>query len=316
MTNRKTRFHVAMLLALGSVLSEPRVARAESNCYSRPWQLRPAVVGTEARLDETLAAFNDPNGNLGVVAATGLTLGYRLSKELTPMLRLAVVHNDAPGAALDGSSFANPLLGVTYTRNLGPYKLALIGATTAPIGTGGGNDPHRKAARANLAAATARPADDTMFMVDYLTPTIGADLAYVRYGFTAQVEATLQELARVRGAGSPSSLDRFRTRAAVGLHLGYFIGSHFSLGADLHYQRWLTRPTTLNAATGEVAALAERDMDAVTVAAGARLHFHLGERAWIHPGLSLVRGFDGRGLSAPLLTSQTTAVQLDVPVAF
>ena len=36
----------------------------------------------------------------------------------------------------------------------------------------------------------------------------------------------------------------------------------------------------------------------------------------IRPGIALFRGLDDRGLDAPLLTPQTTAVMLDVPVAF
>jgi hypothetical protein len=125
MTFSKLRFPSAMLLALVGALSAPAVARAESNDYSLPWQLRSVTVGTGARLDGMLAAFNDRNGNLGVVSTSGLTISYQLTKEITPMLRLGAVHNNAPGAALDGNSFANPLLGVTYARDLGPFKLAV-----------------------------------------------------------------------------------------------------------------------------------------------------------------------------------------------
>jgi hypothetical protein len=185
-----------------------------------------------------------------------------------------------------------------------------------PIGTGGGDDPEAKAARANLAAMTARPADDVMFAVNYLTPMVGGDFAYVSHGFTAQVEGTLQELIRVRGGNSASALDQFRTNAVLGLHLGYFIGSYFSVGSDLRYQRWLSHPTTLDAVTRAQVPLPDRDMDAVTLAAGLRLHFRLGKQTSIHPGLSVMRGFDSRGFSAPMVTAETTAVQLDVPVTF
>ena len=303
------------VLAFAGALSTT-VARAASNDYSWPWQLRPVVMETAARPDAMLAAFNDANGNLGVVSTTGLTISYQLNEEVTPVLRLAAVHNNAPGAALDGSSFANPLLGAMHARDWGPYKLALFAGASVPLGTGGGNEPDVKAARANLAAATARPADDTMFAVNYLTPIVGADFAWVNHGFTAQVEVTLQELVRVRGAKSASSLDRFRTNAAVALHLGYFIGSHFSLGGDLRYERWLSHPTARNTATSERVPIPERDMDVVTTAVGARVHFRLGEHSSVHPGFSVLRGFDGRAFSAPLVTAQTTAVQFDIPVEF
>ena len=124
------------------------------------------------------------------------------------------------------------------------------------------------------------------------------------------------QFVRVRGGDSAGATDSFRTNSAVGLHLGYFIGSHFSLGADLRYQRWLSHPTTLNPMTGARVPLSDANMDTVTVAAGPRLHFRLGKQAWIRPGISFVRGLDARGFDAPLLTAQTTAVQIDVPVMF
>jgi len=326
MTASKTRFHFVVLLALVGTLSGHGVAHAQSSAtpaqpdpasrYSLPWQLRPVTIGSAARLDGVLAAFNDANGNLDIAVTSGLSVSYQITREIAPMLRLGFVRNNAPGAALDGSSFANPLLGASYGRSSGPFKIALFGATTIPIGTGGGDAPDAKAARANLAAMTARPADDAMFAVNYLTPMVGGDFAYVSHGFTAQVEATLQELIRVRGGKSASALDQFRTNAALGLHLGYFIGAHFSVGSDLRYQRWLSRPTTLNRVTGAQVPLSDRDKDAVTLAVGLRLHFGFGKQTSVHPGVSVMRGFDGRAFAAPLVTAQTTAVQFDIPVVF
>lgn len=325
MTARKTRsrFVTALGLLLAANLSAPRVAHAQSEepsssspRYSLPWQLRPVSIGNAARLDGVLAAFNDANGNLDVPVASGLSVSYQATREIAPMLRLGLIRNNAPGAALDGSSLANPLLGARYARSSGPLEWAMFGATTVPIGSGGGNDPNAKAARANLAAAKARPADAALFAVNYMTEMAGADVAFVSHGFTLQVETTLQAQVRVRGSSTSSSLDAFRTNAAVGLHLGYFIGSHFSLGSDLRYERWLLRPTALNVATGAQVPLADRDMDNVTLAAGMRLHFGLGRQTSMHPGLCLMRGFDGRAFSAPLVTRETTAVELDLPVEF
>jgi hypothetical protein len=126
----------------------------------------------------------------------------------------------------------------------------------------------------------------------------------------------LQQSVRVRGDNSAGATDPFRTNSAVGLHLGYFIGSHFSFGGDLRYQRWLSHPTTVSPATGARVPVSDASMDTVTAAAGPRLHFRLGKQAWIRPGISFVRGFDARGFDAPLLTAQTTAVQIDIPVMF
>ena len=284
--------------------------------YSLPWQLRPATIGNVVRLDSAVAVFNDVNGNLDEAVTTVLAASYQITREWAPMVRLGFVGNDAPGAALDGSSFVNPVVGVTYARSIGGYELALFGATTIPVGTGGGNPTEVRAAKTNAASTTARPADDAMFAVNYMTETVGVDFAYVNHGFTAQAEVTLLQYVRVRGNNSTAAIDTFRTNSAVGLHLGYFMGSHFSLSGDLRYQRWLSHPTTVDAMTGVHAPLADADMDTFTIAAGPRLHFKLGKRAWIRPGLSYTRGFDSRGFGAPLITAQTNALQIDVPVMF
>jgi hypothetical protein len=274
------------------------------------------TIGNVVRGDNAAAVFNDANGNLDVTASTVLAASYQLTNHWAPTMRLGFVGNDAPGAALDGSSFANPVAGATYARSIGSYQLALSWATTIPIGMGGGNAPNARAAKTNAASITARPVDVAMFEVNYLTEIVGVDVAYVNHGFTAQGEATLLQGVRVRGDDSAGGTDPFRTDSAVGLHLGYFIGSHVSLGGDLRYQRWLSHPTTLDAMTGAHLPLSDAEMDLVSVAVGVRLHLGLGTYATIHPGISFTRGVDAQGLDAPLLSARATGVQLDVPVMF
>jgi hypothetical protein len=269
--------------------------------YSLPWQLRSVDAGNVARFDSAAAVFNDANGNLDISVGTVLSASVRLTPHWTPTLRLGLVGNNAPGAALDGSSFANPLVGATYARTMGSYAFSLFGAMTIPIGTGAGDVRYVRAARTNIASMVARPADGAMFAVNYVTAIAGADFAYSSRGFTAQGEATLLQYVRVRGGDGASASDPLRTQVAVGVHLGYFIGSHFSLSGDLSYQRWLAHPATANM---------------VTLAAGPRVHFRLGKRALIRPGISFVRGLDARGFEAPLITAQTTSVQVDLPVMF
>jgi hypothetical protein len=275
--------------------------------YDFPWQLRPVTIGNAVRLESEAAGFNDaPNGNLNAAYTTMLTASYQVTREWAPMLRLGFVGNDAPGAALDGRSFVNPVVGATYARQVGSTKLALFGATTIPVGTGGGDAPILAAAKTNAESMVARPGDQAMFAVNYMTVIVGGDVAYVNHGFTAQAEATLQQSVRVRGSNSGNASEALRTNSSVGVHLGYFMGSNFSLGADLLYQRWLSNPTALND-------------DTLTFAGGPRLHFmvgKVGQQGGIHPGLSFVRGFDGRGFGAPLVTAQPTALQIDVPVVF
>jgi hypothetical protein len=341
MTTNETKSRIALLVTLAAAAVVQRAAYAESNTngpveavtsaptfpatvapsesvprYSLPWQLRPVTIDNLARVDSVAAVFNDANGNLDEAVATVVTASYQINRHWAPTVRLGFVGNDAPGEATDGSSFANPLVGATYARSLGRYRLALFGATTLPIGAGGGDAPNIRAAKTNAASSTARPADDAMFAVNYTTAIAGADFAYVNHGFTAQAEATLLQFVRVRGEDGVGATDSFRTEAAVGLHLGYFIGSHFSLSSDLHYRRWLSHPTTLSAATGEQVALSDADMASTTVAVGPRFHFRVGKQGWVRPGISFVRGLDSRGFDAPLVTAQATGVQVDVPVTF
>jgi len=273
---------ITTLFALLVTLS-PAVAVADPDGdASLPWLLRPVTIDNVARIDSAAAAFNDSNGNLDLAVATTFTGTYRLSDAWAPMLRLGLVGNNAPGAALDGSSFANPLVGASYARELGNYRLAAFGGATIPVGTGN--------SRTHTASMTARPADRAMFDVDDLAGIAGVDFAYVNRGFTAQGEATLVQSVRVRG--DEMSTDSLSTRAAVGLHLAYVVGWHVAVGGDLHYE------------------------DTLTASVGVRTQFKLDQQTWIRPGIALLRGLDGRGLDAPLITAQTTAVMIDIPVTF
>ncbi|HEY4183446.1 MAG TPA: hypothetical protein VGP07_00180 [Polyangia bacterium] len=341
MTTFDTKAFIALVLTLTATAGIQRAAYADSSAggpveavtsaaspaaavapsqpvlrYSLPWQLRPVTIGNLARVDSVAAVFNDGNGNLDEAVATVVTVSYRMNRDWAPVFRLGFVGNDAPGEATDGGSFANPLVGVTCARGLGSYRLALFGATTLPLGTGGGDAPSIRAAKTNVASSTVRPADDAMFAVNYTAAIAGADFAYVNHGLTAQAEATALQFVRVRGEDGVGATDAFRTEAAVGLHLGYFIGSHFSLSGDLHHRRWLSHPTASSAVIGARVALSDADMASTTVAVGPRLHFKVGKQGWIAPGISFVRGFDARRFDAPLLTARATGIQVDLPVMF
>lgn len=284
-------------LAFAAVLAASRLALAESP-YSLPWQLPSATIDNTVRVESAAAAFDDEQGNLDIGVTTMVAAIYRLSDHWAPTLRLGFVGNNAPGAALDGTTFGSPVAGVTYAQRRGDYRLALAWTTTIPVGTGGGDDPDMRAAKSNEASMTARPADRAMFEVDYATETASANVAYVHRGFTAQGEAALLEGVRVRGDGGAA-----QTRAAVGVHLGTFLGSHVSLGGDVRYERWLTQPMSA-------------DVDTLTVAAGVRLHLRIGTQVRIHPGLSYTRALGKRGGAEPLLTDGTNAIQIDLPVMF
>src|SRR4029077_17875411 len=134
---------------------------------------------------------------------------YKVTPNLAPMVRMGFVNNAAPGAAPDGQSFVNPIVGATYSRKIGSsFRLAGFVATTIPIGMGGGNTPDAGAAGANSAGIPARSAmDNAMFAVNYLTPIVGAGFAYIDHKLTVQVEATVLQLFRVRGENAASATD-------------------------------------------------------------------------------------------------------------
>ena len=278
-------------LAIALTLTAAATA-AHADDYAQPWQLQSVSRGNTIHAESSAAVFNDEIGNVDIAMPTVVSARYQLTDEWAPMLRLGMVGNNAPGAALDGGSFANPLLGGTYTRARGNRRLGVFAATTLPIGTTG----TMSTAKTNRESMTARPADEAMFEVDYATAIAGVDAAYVSHGITAQAEASFHEGVRVRG----SETEATRTSATFGFHVGRFIGSHVSLGSDIYYQRWLGQP------------LMDSRVDSLTVAVGARLHVHAGN-ATLHPGLSIMRGVGGRG---GIISSETTAVQLDLPLTF
>src|SRR5687767_7847271 len=118
---------IATLFALVVALSPAMALADPDDDASLSWQLRPVTIGNVARIDGAAAAFNDGNGNLDLAVTTTVTASYQLSDAWAPVLRLGLVGNNAPGAALDGSSFANPLVGATHARTMGDYRLAVFG---------------------------------------------------------------------------------------------------------------------------------------------------------------------------------------------
>jgi hypothetical protein len=271
----------ASILALVLTLSPGAAFADPDRDVSLPWQLRPVTIANVVRLDSAAAAFNDSNGNLDLAVTTTWTGSYELSDTWAPMVRLAVVGNDAPGAALDGSAFANPVVGVTYAHTMRGYRLAVFGGAAIPVGTGN--------TRTHAASMTARPADRAMFDADYLAGIAGVDVAYVNRGFTAQGEATLVQSVRVRG--DEMSTDALQTRASVGVHVGYVVGWHVAVAGDLHYE------------------------DTLTASVGVRVQVMV-RQTRIRPGIAYHRGLDGRALDAPWITAQTSAIQIDLPVEF
>jgi len=279
--------------------------------YSLPWQLRPLTVGNVLRSDTSVAFYKDAAGNAGSAQVTMLLASYKITPELAPVVRLGFVKNDAPGMAADGSSFINPVVGMAYSHRLSAFRLAAFLGGTIPIGQGAGQTPSAGAAGADAAGISVRSGmDNSMFAVNYLTGIAGLGFGYIGRGFTAQAEATLFQLFRVRGNDlTASAPDATRTNATMGLHLGYFVIPQLSLGGDLRYQRWLSTPDRL--VMGAKVPFADANLDNVTFGVGPRGHFALGKGMWIRPGISYSQGLD-----APLSSSKYRMLQVDIPVVF
>ena len=288
----------------------PTAATPPPPPYSLPWQLRPVAAVNVIRSDTAVAFYDNGMGASGSTVATMLLASYKVTPSLAPLVRLGVSQNDAPAAGVDGTSFVNPIVGLTFAKKVDSIRWAAFGGATIPIGGGGGNMPDAGAALANAAGIRARSAmDNAMFAVNYFTAIAGGGVAYVDHKLTVQVEATLLQLFRVRGEMAPAATDSTRTNSTVGLHAGYFILPMLSLGGELRYQRWLTHPTQLT--MGMVTDIPSNAMDTVTMAIGPRAHFQVSKGLWLRPGIAYARGLD-----TPLTTASYNVVQVDIPFYF
>jgi hypothetical protein len=281
--------------------------------YSIPFQLRPAAAATALRTDTSFAFYDDPVSEAGgsTVAST-LLASYKLTDNIAPLVRVGMVSNNPPN--IDGAAnFLNPVLGVTYAMPLSPeLRLALFFGTALPLGSGGGDSPDPAKVATNAAGIRARSAlDNAMFAVNDLVLFPGASVAYVAYGFTVQLEATVLQLMRVRGedavnaTGGRINPDASRTNFTAGLHVGYFFLPELSSAIELRHQRWLSTPAAIEADTTDTL------RDTTTVAIGPRVHFKVGEKSWIRPALAFAFGIDD-----PLKRWESRSVQLDIPVIF
>jgi hypothetical protein len=171
---------------------------------------------------------------------------------------------------------------------------------------GGGDTPEAGALGARTKGPNARAQlDNALFAVNDFTVIPGLGAAWVRDGWTIQLEATLLQLTRVRGEAVQKEASK--TNMTTGLHVGYFVLPYLSLGTELRYQRWLNAPFSV-----------ERDpsgasRDAMTFALGPRFHLEVGSVGWLRPGIAYQRGLD-RPLASAALNYHI--VQVDIPFVF
>ena len=271
--------------------------------YSLPWQLRPVAAGNVVRSDTAISFWENPAGETASTVASTLLLSYKVLPRLAPIVRLAYVHNAPGSGAASGNAFVNPLVGAVYGLDLAPgLKLGLFLGVTIPVGQGGDKpaamDTTAAAAAAGINARSAM--DNALFAVNFMTVLPGVGLAYTKAGFTAQVEATVLQLTRVRNGDIER--DSKRTNLTAGLHLGYFVIPQLSFGSELRFQRWLSDPAMLQ--------MFPERRETLTFAVGPRGHFKIGNR-WFRPGLAYAQGIDD-----PLKKRKDRIVQIDLPFVF
>ncbi len=302
----------------------PAAAKPKPPPYSLPWQLRPAVVANVVRSDTAFAFYKDAAGKeSGSTVASMLLASYKITDEFAPLIRLGMVQNSPPKAAMNqidsAVNFLNPVIGGTYAiKPAKPLRLAFFLGVTIPIGGGGGDEAKPENKTANAMGIRARSAmDNAMFSPNDLTIFPGVDLAYVSGGFTVQIEATLLQLIRVKGDKQPAmglanNPDKSKTNFTAGVHVGYFVAPFLSVGTEVRHQRFISTPKAVEADEALPDKSAQLGLrDTTTFAMGPRFHVKLSDSVWFRPGVAFAMAID-----KPLEKFEYKIVQLDLPIAF
>lgn len=275
--------------------------------YALPWTMRPAIAPTLLRVESSIGFRND-----GVAAATLFTGGYAIvPTKLGVYARWGVTNSvlstpNAPAThQIPTGAATNPLLMALYTPELTKgLRLSVFAAATIPIGTGGGNTPQPLTASSIATGIPTRSSmDNALFAVNYFTPIAGLGLAFLRWGFTFQVEATVLQLIRVRGEAHRSASDEFRTNFTVGASVGYWLHRYLTASAELHYQHWLSAPNLL--------ATPNTHAGQASFEVGLRTNLPLSRTVLARPGLSF-----GMGIGGAMADRDYKVLHLDVPFTF
>lgn len=177
---------------------------------------------------------------------------------------------------------SNPQVGAVFRWRLSEHvRLSLIGGTTVPVGSGGGDaPPHPGALRAML---NGTDWGGPMFGPDHLDVFEGFRLAVSARGFTLRLRSTLHPAVRVRGAKT-DPLGPLVIFTSSGLLAGCAPGPRVSLFTELAETRFLNTPPFLVDAPD-----ARVDRYAV---AGVSLDLRLRANRSLQPTLSLAKAVD------------------------
>jgi hypothetical protein len=291
---------------LGADMPPAAPPKPKPPLYSLPFQLRGVIPANVVRSDSSLGLYKVPaTGASGTAVVSTLIVAHKITDDFAPLIRVGMVTNSPPPGTPDGTNLMNPVVGGLYGIKLSPaLRLGLFLGLTIPIGGGGGDTPGKGGAAANARGIATRNAfDNAMFAINDFTVFPGVDLAFMSHGFTAQIEATVFQLTRVRGDAVQK--DSSRTNFTAGVHLGYFLIPQFSIGGELRHQRWLSTPAAVEADKTDTL------RDTTTFAVGPRFHFKIGDKSWIRPAVSFSMPLD-----KPLSDQKYKVFQLDLPFVF
>ncbi len=288
---------------------QPTPAEARAG-YALPWTMRPAIAPNLLRIESSIGFRND-----GVAAVTLLTGGYAvLPTKLGFYARLGLTNsalstpNTPATHEIATGAVTNPLLMALFTPELTKgLRLTVFGAATIPVGTGGGNAPPALAASSIATGIPTRSAmDNALFAVNYFTPIVGLGAAFMRWGFTFQVEATVLQLIRVRGENHRSATDEMRTNFTVGASVGYLLHRYVTASAEFHYQHWLSAPNLLNPPMGAAPSVNQASFEI-----GVRGNIPFSRTILARPGISFGMGFNGA-----MADREYKVVHVDFPITF
>lgn len=194
------RGRVSLLAALFFALLvtgwEPRAVAQEPTRDESSAAPQPAPVGVSGSLSNSLVLRGSVSE---ATLMTVLSASYAWTNSFSTFARLGSVYNASsglPGAA----GLANPALGVTVQFEV--TKHLVIGGQlgiTVPVGSGGGDSPSPAALRAWTNSIDWGGA---MFAVNHADIFHGARATYTIDALSLQLECTLHELLRVRGAAA------------------------------------------------------------------------------------------------------------------
>ncbi len=317
--------------------------------YSLPFGLRPIVPVTVLRLDTVFAFYQQNIAPAGQPERyepgfTGVflpTIGYRFTPSWMGIVRFGMVGNRPPRITGDeagadncqdttttdpttmqpktvltkcGVASSNLFVGGFYSHKFASnFRFSIFGGMTIPVGSGtsSASEPGANLAEAPSGQLARSALDNVIFAVNDWAMVEGLDLAYIGHKLTVQAEVTFFELFRARNeAATP---DVYKINFTTGLHIGYFIASWMSLGAEVRYQRWLSdvKAVVADEANADKGLPVQGLRHNLSFGIGPRFHIKLPGGKWLRPAFVYEPGLAGL-----MGTRKYHILQIDIPILF